>query len=121
MQAADRAAVAQALARMGMDHLRTRNVQELSGGELARALIARVLAQETPLVLADEPVAGLDPAQQIRTMQVFAALAAEGRGVVASIHDLGLAARHCTRIVVMRPWQAPLASVPIARWRTARC
>lgn len=101
MQAADRAAVERALERMGMQALRRRNVLELSGGELARALIARVLAQETPLVLADEPVAGLDPAHQIRTMQVFAALAAEGRGVVASIHDLGLAARHCTRILVL--------------------
>lgn len=114
MQAADRAAVAQALARMGMDRLRTRNVQELSGGELARALIARVLAQETPLVLADEPVAGLDPAQQIRTMQVFAALAAEGRGVVASIHDLGLAARHCTRIVVLDHGRVVADGAPMA-------
>jgi iron complex transport system ATP-binding protein len=68
-------------------------------------LIARALAQETPLLLADEPVAGLDPEAQIRTMQVFAALAAEGRGVVASIHDLGLAARHCGRLVLMHRGQ----------------
>ncbi len=64
-------------------------------------LIARALAQETPLLLADEPVAGLDPEAQMRTMQVFADLAAEGRGVVASIHDLGLAARHCSRLVML--------------------
>ena len=64
-------------------------------------LIARVLAQETPLILADEPVAGLDPAAQIATMAVFAGLAGEGRGVLASIHDLGLAARHCTRLVAL--------------------
>ncbi|MBE0552845.1 MAG: ABC transporter ATP-binding protein, partial [Rhodobacteraceae bacterium] len=62
---------------------------------------ARALAQDTPLLLADEPVAGLDPEAQLRTMEVFRALAAEGRGVVASVHDLGLAARACSRLVMM--------------------
>ena len=96
------AAVDDALARMGLDGYRHRTATALSGGEQARALIARVLAQETPLVLADEPVAGLDPEAQIRTMEVFAGIAAEGRAVVASIHDLGLAARHCNRLVVLQ-------------------
>ncbi len=72
------------------------------------ALIARALAQDTPLLLADEPVAGLDPAAQLRTMKVFADLANEGRSVIASIHDLGLAALHCTRLVMVergRTWR----------------
>lgn len=94
-------AVVRALDRMGLTNYRSRSATALSGGEQARALIARALAQETPLLLADEPVAGLDPEAQIRTMQVFADLAAEGRGVVASIHDLGLAARHCSRLLLM--------------------
>ncbi|MFZ1467350.1 MAG: ABC transporter ATP-binding protein, partial [Paracoccaceae bacterium] len=94
-------AVTHALARMGLESYRHRTATALSGGEQARVLIARTLAQETPLVLADEPVAGLDPEAQIRTMQVFQALADEGRGVVASIHDLGLAARHCTRLIML--------------------
>jgi iron complex transport system ATP-binding protein len=94
-------AVARALARMGLEGYRHRSATALSGGEQARVLIARALAQETPLLLADEPVAGLDPEAQMRTMQVFADLAAEGRGVVASIHDLGLAARHCSRLVML--------------------
>ncbi|MEZ5911758.1 MAG: ABC transporter ATP-binding protein [Paracoccaceae bacterium] len=98
---ADRAAVDRALARMGLDAFRHRTATELSGGEQARVLIARVLAQDTPLILADEPTAGLDPAAQIQSCAVFADLAAEGRGVVASLHDLGLAARHCTRIVML--------------------
>jgi iron complex transport system ATP-binding protein len=97
----DHPAVARALARMGLDGFRTRHATELSGGEQARVLIARALAQDTPLLLADEPVAGLDPEAQIRTMQVFADLAAEGRGVLVSLHDLGLAARHCTRLLMM--------------------
>ncbi|WP_096785235.1 ABC transporter ATP-binding protein [Rhodobacter sp. CZR27] len=97
----DHEAVAHALARMGLAGYRARIATALSGGEQARVLIARALAQETPLLLADEPVAGLDPESQIRAMQVFADLAAEGRAVVASIHDLGLAARHCTRLALM--------------------
>jgi iron complex transport system ATP-binding protein len=98
---ADRAAVGQAMARMGVTHLAGRPATELSGGELARVLIARVLAQETPLILADEPTAGLDPAAQIATMEVFGELAREGRGVLVALHDLGLAARHCTRLVAL--------------------
>lgn len=100
--AADAAAITQALNRLGLAEYRARVATALSGGEQARVLIARCLAQDTPLLLADEPIAGLDPQAQIRTMQVFADLAREGRGVVASIHDLGLAARHCTRLVLLR-------------------
>lgn len=94
-------ATARALHRMGLDSYRDRTATELSGGEQARVLIARALAQETPLLLADEPAAGLDPEAQIRTMQVFRDLAKEGKAVVASIHDLGMAARHCTRLVLL--------------------
>ncbi|MBD3765550.1 MAG: ABC transporter ATP-binding protein [Rhodobacterales bacterium] len=100
--AADRAAVDRAIARMGLAAQRDRPATALSGGEQARALIARVLAQDTPLLIADEPVAGLDPEAQLRTLAVFADLAAEGRGVLLSIHDLGLAARACTRLVLMQ-------------------
>lgn len=98
---ADRAVVTRSLDRMGLLAFQHRNAQALSGGELARVMIARVLAQDTPLILADEPAAGLDPENQIRSMQVFAALAAEGHGILASVHDLGLAARHCTRLLLL--------------------
>lgn len=94
-------AVTRALIRMGVEGFAGRTATALSGGEQARVLIARALAQDTPLLLADEAVAGLDPAAQIRTMQVFADLAAEGRAVMASIHDLGLAAQHCTRLLIL--------------------
>ncbi|OZB20488.1 MAG: ABC transporter [Rhodobacterales bacterium 34-62-10] len=99
--AVDRAAVDDALHRLGLDGFRQRIATQLSGGEQGRVLIARALAQQTPLLLADEPIAGLDPAQQIATMQVFAGLAQEGRAVIVSLHDLGLAARHCTRLILM--------------------
>ena len=97
----DRAIVESAIRRMGLEHVRHRAASRLSGGEQARALAARALAQDTPLLMADEPTAGLDPAHQISAMQVFAGIAREGRGVLVSLHDLGLAARHCTRVVLL--------------------
>ena len=99
--AEDRAAIDAAIARMGLGPFRARTATRLSGGEQARALIARALAQDTPLLIADEPIAGLDPAQQLACLTLFRDLAAEGRGVLASIHDLGLAARFCTRVVLL--------------------
>lgn len=97
----DRAAVDKALAQMGLDTMRHRTATRLSGGEQARALIARTLAQDTPLVMADEPIAGLDPAHQISTMTCFQQVAAQGKSVVVSIHDLGLAVRHCSRLILL--------------------
>ena len=97
----DKAAVDRAIARMGLEPLRHRPATELSGGEQARALMARALAQETPLILADEPAAGLDPAYQMEVMGLLADLAAQGRGVLVTCHDLGLAARFCSRIAVI--------------------
>ncbi|RDL47054.1 Fe(3+) dicitrate transport ATP-binding protein FecE [Ensifer sp. M14] len=99
--AADREAVEAALQRMDIVKLRSRRATDLSGGEKARVLIARALVQEADLLLADEPVAGLDPAHQIALMQVFRALAQQGTSVVASMHDLGLAARWCDRLVLL--------------------
>jgi len=98
---ADRNAIDAAMRKMEVDGFRDRAATELSGGEKARVLIARALAQETPLLLADEPTAGLDPLHQITLMRLFADLAAGGRSVVASLHDLGLAARWCTRLLLI--------------------
>ena len=97
----DAAAVTRALDRLDLASFRDRIATRLSGGEQARVLLARVLAQETPLILADEPIAGLDPAHQIATMEMFRDLAAEGRSVLVASHDLGLAARYCTRLVML--------------------
>ena len=112
--AADRAQVAEAIRRVGLQGFEARAVTKLSSGERNRALIARALAQQTPLILADEPIAGLDPAHQIGTMETFAELAGDGRAVVLSIHDLGLAARHCTRLVLLGE-QRVVADGPPAR------
>ena len=95
-------AVDEAMARTDVLHLENRAATQLSGGERARVLIARALAQEAPLLLADEPVSGLDPAHRIALMTCFRNLAGAGRSVLASFHDLGLAARWCDRIVVLK-------------------
>ncbi|WP_432443055.1 ABC transporter ATP-binding protein [Martelella lutilitoris] len=93
--------IARAMECMGVDALADRRADTLSGGERARVLIARALAQAAPLLVADEPVAGLDPAHQIALMEVFGSLLHDGRSVVCSLHDLGLAARWCTRLVML--------------------
>jgi iron complex transport system ATP-binding protein len=98
---ADQSAVDAALNRMGLQNFRTRTATRLSGGEQARVLIARTLAQDTPLLMADEPIAGLDPAAQIATLEVFQTLAREGHAVFTSLHDLSLAGRYCTRLVMI--------------------
>lgn len=101
LRESDQRAVDAALDKMGLTRMRGRIATQLSGGEQARVLIARALAQDTPVLMADEPIAGLDPAGQISTMEVFSGLATEGRAVIVSMHDLGLAARHCTRLLLM--------------------
>ncbi len=97
----DVAAVDKAMDRMDVSQLRDRAVTTLSGGERARVLIARALAQETPLLLADEPTAGLDPSHQFALMAMFRELAAEGRTVIATMHEIALASQSCDRIVLM--------------------
>lgn len=99
--AQDQRLIDHAIDRLDLGPLRHRAASRLSGGEQARALIARTVAQDTPVLLADEPIAGLDPAHQISAMRVFRDLAEEGRAVLVSIHDLGLAARHCTRLILL--------------------
>ncbi|MFY8144221.1 MAG: ABC transporter ATP-binding protein [Caulobacter sp.] len=98
--AADSLALA-CLARVGARELADRGVLDMSGGERARVLLARLLATRAPLLVADEPVAGLDPDAQLLTLDLLRAEVARGAAVVVTLHDLGLAARTCDRIVVM--------------------
>jgi iron complex transport system ATP-binding protein len=101
LSAADEQAIAAAMSQTDTVHLRGRSVAEMSGGERNRTLIARALAQNAPLLIADEPVAGLDPAHQIAAMELFSALAAQGGTVLMTWHELHLAARWCRRILML--------------------
>lgn len=109
----DRAAVLSAMEHLGLVPLRHRPATELSGGEKARVLLARAIAQEAPLIMADEPTAGLDPGHQITAMKVFQELAAGGRSVIVSLHDLGLAVRHSTRLVLLSEGQLVADGLPL--------
>jgi iron complex transport system ATP-binding protein len=108
----DTHAIDAALAAMDIRHLSERPVLEMSGGERARVLVARALAQEPKVLLADEPAAGLDPAHQLALFRHFTTLASEGRTVVVALHDLSLAARFCHRIVLMQSGRSVAAGAP---------
>ena len=110
--AADTRAIDAALAAMDVGHLASRPTPEMSGGERARVLVARALAQEARALLADEPAAGLDPAHQLTLFRHFAALAAAGRTVVVALHDLSLAARFCHSIVLMQAGRVVASGPP---------
>jgi iron complex transport system ATP-binding protein len=99
--AANEAAVRGAMQATRTTQWSQRTVTTLSGGERARVLLARVLAGESDWILADEPFAGLDPAHQFEAADLLRSLAAQGRGVVLTIHDLALAARIADRVVVL--------------------
>jgi iron complex transport system ATP-binding protein len=79
-----------------------RRVTELSGGERSRVALARVLAVEAPVILADEPTASLDPRHQIDVMKNLRATADKGVLVIVVTHDLGLAARFADHVLVLR-------------------
>jgi iron complex transport system ATP-binding protein len=80
---------------------RSRTMSEVSGGERLRILLARALAVEADILLADEPIAALDPLHQLQVMELLRMTARQGRGVVVVLHDLALAARFCDRLVLL--------------------
>ncbi len=101
ISAADQTIIDRAMKRADIEHLRDRVATELSGGERARVLLARALAVEARGLIADEPLASLDPGHQIDVMELLRSEAASGALVVAVLHDLTMAARYCDRLLLM--------------------
>ncbi|MBB4953720.1 iron complex transport system ATP-binding protein [Agrobacterium vitis] len=99
---ADEEAVIAAMAATRVTDLSGRQVDELSGGQRQRVWIAMVLAQQTPLLLLDEPTTFLDIAHQIELMDLLADLNTHGRTVVAVLHDLNQACRYATHLIAMK-------------------
>lgn len=94
-------AVAQAIAQTDLAALARRPVSTLSGGEKARALLARVLAGKPQWILADEPLAALDLAHQLAMLAHLRTCANKGAGIIIVLHDLALAMNHCDRVLVL--------------------
>lgn len=110
---ADQAAVEDALARTGTAELREQQVDRLSGGQRQRAWIALALAQDTELLLLDEPTTFLDLRHQLDVLDLVADLHAEaGRTVVMVLHDLGQAARYADHLVVLKDGRLAAAGPP---------
>lgn len=97
----DRQAVTRALADCELEALAERPIHTLSGGEQRRVFLARALAGEPQVLLADEPVTGLDPSHQLDVMLRLQAVARGGAAVVAVMHDLALSARFCDRLLLL--------------------
>ena len=97
----DETAIDAAMLACEVESLAERPVTQLSGGERARVLLARALAAEAPILLADEPFAQLDPSHQLHAMEVLKSVARRGTLVLVVLHDLSVAARFCDRIVLL--------------------
>ena len=108
----DRKRVAEAIAHTELSEFIDRPVTDLSGGERQRVLLARALAQETPLLLLDEPTANLDINHAVTTLDLVRSVVDDGTAAVAAIHDLNLAARYCDRLVVLASGEVVAAGTP---------
>ncbi|SFL05599.1 iron complex transport system ATP-binding protein [Halogranum rubrum] len=101
MRPEDHELVDRAMKQTAVDEFADRAITAISGGERQRVLLARALAQDTPLVLLDEPTASLDINHQVRTLELVRELVDDGKTVVAAIHDLNLAAHYCDELLLL--------------------
>ncbi len=101
-RAADREAVSDALARVGMSEYRKRQIGELSGGQKKRVFLARALAQDGRVILLDEPFTGVDVRTEEAIIQLLHALRDEGRVMLVSTHNLGSVPEFCDRTVMLK-------------------
>jgi iron complex transport system ATP-binding protein len=109
---ADKEAIAHAMCETGTEGLAERPVTELSGGERQRVHLARALAQETRVILLDEPTANLDLAHQYEALELVLEFTRSGGAALAAIHDLSLAARFCDRLLLLSEGMIVAAGLP---------
>ncbi len=98
----DARSVDAAMSACDLTELSARSVDTLSGGEQARVHIARALAANAPLLIADEPVAALDPRHQFRVMDLIKSYVQNNGGALVVLHDIGLAAKYADRLIWMK-------------------
>lgn len=102
---ADKKIVEQAMTETGVLELAEQNVESLSGGQRQRAWIAMVLAQDTEIVMLDEPTTYLDLSHQIELMELMRTMNEQGKTVIVVLHDLNQACRYCDHLVVLKRGQ----------------
>ncbi len=108
----DAVAVDEAMAAAGVERFADRSIRSVSGGERQRILLARALAQETPVLVLDEPTASLDANHAVTTAELVRGLVDDGRAAIAAIHDLDMAARYCDRLVLIADGRIAAAGQP---------
>lgn len=110
--AEDARACTAAMATAGIENLAERKIPTLSGGEWQRVLIARTLAQETGIILLDEPTSHLDVSHQIEILSALHALTRAGTTVIAVFHDLNLAAHYCDTLIALQDGRVTASGAP---------
>ncbi len=98
----DKALIEDVMIACDIQHLSERRANSLSGGELARVHCARTFAAQAPFLIADEPVAALDPRHQIRIMKLIKNYVSPARGALVVLHDINLAAQYADRLIWMK-------------------
>jgi iron complex transport system ATP-binding protein len=108
----DREIIEQAMVTADVNLLRNRTVTTLSGGERLRVMLARIFATQPEMILADEPIAALDPYHQLHTMELLKQHCERGGSCVVVLHDLNMAARFCDRLALLNLGQLVQDSTP---------
>lgn len=114
LSAGDEDAITRAMTDTDTLGFANRPADQLSGGERARVLLARALAVDAPILLADEPLAALDPGHQIDVMRLLLEQARRGKTVITVLHDLTLASRYCDTVLVLDDGRVAGAGAPEA-------
>lgn len=120
LRAADRAAVDRALEQTGTAAWQSRDLRELSGGERQRVYLAMALAQDTGLILLDEPTTYLDMGSQFALLELVQKLNRQGKTIVMVLHDLGLALQYSTRVVVLHRGRLAACETPHALYQSGQ-
>lgn len=94
--------IEKAMAYTGISHLKDRSILSLSGGQQQLVFIAKALAQQTPVILLDEPISALDIRFQLKVLTMLKNLSLEGKTIIVVLHDLNLAARFCSKLMLLR-------------------
>ncbi|MEM1250247.1 MAG: ABC transporter ATP-binding protein [Acidobacteriota bacterium] len=113
LSAKDAEAVETAIVSCDLQHLARREVDTLSGGELARVHLARAFATRAPLLIADEPLAELDPRHQWRIAELLKSFVADGGGALAVLHEVAIASRVADRLIWMKSGEIVSEGTPV--------